>query len=134
MGVGQRVIRGGAHVGGVITVGQTAKMLAVLEPVYRALEIDFNPEAAIGLSDIDAAITPEVVISELINVLSEEGYAITQGTFASGVHRAAEALAPLHGPHRGANPARGLRQAQHSVGGAKVLIQNMDAGEPESEG
>lgn len=43
-GVGQRMIRGGAHVGVVIVVRDSAEVRRVLEPVYGALELEWRPE------------------------------------------------------------------------------------------
>ena len=44
MGVGQRLIRGGAHVGGVVVVSGGAQIRDVLVPVYAALGVDWRPE------------------------------------------------------------------------------------------
>lgn len=43
-GVGQRMIRGGAHVGVVIVVRGSAEVRRVLTPVYSALELEWRPE------------------------------------------------------------------------------------------
>ncbi len=43
MGVGQRVVRGAAHVGGVIVVNDHVSIRRVLEPVYEALDLVWNP-------------------------------------------------------------------------------------------
>jgi hypothetical protein len=47
--VGQRVIRGGAHVGGVLTVAQTELLRDTLAPIYEALDIEFQAETAGGI-------------------------------------------------------------------------------------
>ena len=44
MGVGQRLIRGAAHVGGVVVVSGGERIRDVLVPVYEALEVDWLPE------------------------------------------------------------------------------------------
>jgi lipoate-protein ligase A len=49
-GIGQRVIVGGAHVGAVIAVRGAGAINAVLEPVYEALELDFDPAATGSLA------------------------------------------------------------------------------------
>jgi lipoate-protein ligase A len=46
-GIGQRVIHGGAHVGTVVVVDDAESIRAVLEPVYAALELDWDP-ATVG--------------------------------------------------------------------------------------
>lgn len=43
-GVGQRMIRGGAHVGAVIVVRDSAEVKRVLSPVYEALDLAWQPE------------------------------------------------------------------------------------------
>jgi len=47
MGVGQRIVRGAAHVGGVVVVRHRSRVAAAVRGVYRALGYDFDP-AAIG--------------------------------------------------------------------------------------
>ena len=51
MGVGQRVVRGAAHTGGVIVVGGSARVRAVLAPVYAELGFPFAPESAGAIED-----------------------------------------------------------------------------------
>ena len=46
-GIGQRVIHGGAHVGTVVVVEDAESIRDVLEPVYAALELDWDP-ATVG--------------------------------------------------------------------------------------
>jgi octanoyl-[GcvH]:protein N-octanoyltransferase len=45
-GVGQRLIRGGAHVGAVVVAGGAERLRDVLVPVYRELGLDWDPETA----------------------------------------------------------------------------------------
>ncbi len=44
MGVGQRLVRGAAHVGGVVVAGGADRIREVLVPVYEALGIEWRPE------------------------------------------------------------------------------------------
>jgi lipoate-protein ligase A len=44
MGVGQRLVSGGAHVGGVIVVDGADRVNAVLAPVYAALRLSWRPD------------------------------------------------------------------------------------------
>jgi len=44
MGVGQRLVAGGVHVGGVVVVDRAADVRDVLVPVYAALGLDWRPE------------------------------------------------------------------------------------------
>ena len=61
MGVGQRLIRGAAHVGGVVVVSGGDRIRDVLIPVYDALGVDWRPqtvgsvERELGVADYDAA-------------------------------------------------------------------------------
>lgn len=69
VGIGQRMIRGGAHCGAVIVVSDSRLVRATLEPVYAALDLDWNPattgavEDEIGPTALDAV--EDAVIAEL---------------------------------------------------------------------
>ena len=45
-GIGQRVVGGGSHTGIVLVVEGEDRINAVLEPVYAALGLDWNPAAS----------------------------------------------------------------------------------------
>ena len=64
MGVGQRLAKHAAHVGGVIAVNRTDLLLAALVPVYRALDLEWRPGTAGSLSDV-RPVSNEAVIEEL---------------------------------------------------------------------
>jgi octanoyl-[GcvH]:protein N-octanoyltransferase len=51
VGVGQRVLLGAAHVGGVVVVGGSDRVRDVLVPVYEALGLDWDPSTAGSLED-----------------------------------------------------------------------------------
>jgi lipoate-protein ligase A len=51
MGVGQRLIQGAAHVGGVVVVGGGDRVRDVLTPVYRDLGLEWDPTTAGSLRD-----------------------------------------------------------------------------------
>jgi lipoate-protein ligase A len=51
MGVGQRLVRGAAHVGGVIVVGDAGRVRDVLVPVYDALGVPWDPETVGSIED-----------------------------------------------------------------------------------
>jgi lipoate-protein ligase A len=51
MGVGQRIVRGAAHVGGVLVVGESARVRDVLVPVYEALDLPFDPATTGAVED-----------------------------------------------------------------------------------
>ena len=69
-GIGQRMIRGGAHLGGVIVASGGREIARVLEPVYRALELDWDPATSGSVSEevgreVDPGEVEEAVIAEL---------------------------------------------------------------------
>lgn len=54
MGVGQRLVGGAAHVGGVVVVEGADRIVDVLTPVYRALDLTWDPGSAGSLrSEVD---------------------------------------------------------------------------------
>ncbi len=61
MGVGQRIVRGAAHVGGVIVVDASERVRDALVPVYGALGLDWRPETAGSVADEIGAISWEEV-------------------------------------------------------------------------
>jgi octanoyl-[GcvH]:protein N-octanoyltransferase len=69
-GIGQRMIRGGAHMGGVVVASGGREIARVLEPVYRALELDWDPATSGSVSDeigreVDAGEIEEALIGRL---------------------------------------------------------------------
>jgi lipoate-protein ligase A len=65
MGVGQRVIRGAAHVGGVLVVDGSARVRAVLEPVYAAMEFAWRPDTTGSIADEIGPISLDVVAAAI---------------------------------------------------------------------
>jgi lipoate-protein ligase A len=70
MGVGQRLIRRAAHVGGVIVVDDGHRVRDVLVPVYRALGIDWDPRTAGALADRSAGTGSEEVARAVLSKLA----------------------------------------------------------------
>jgi lipoate-protein ligase A len=128
MGVGQRVIRGGAHVGGVITVADTRRLREVLIPIYAALELEFRPETAGGIADIDPQLTAETLIEAIAEVLRGEGISLTAKHFDPAIEDEADTLRPFHTPDPAPDPsseARSLAKALTpplAAGHAKALL------------
>ncbi len=118
MGVGQRVIRGAAHVGGVVTVAETDRLREVLIPIYEALGLPLRPETAGGLADHAPGLTADDVIGALEAVLAAEGISLAPARFDPRIEAEAEALRAFHTP--GAPPASA--PALRAVAGAKALI------------
>jgi len=91
MGVGQRVVRGAAHVGGVIVVAGSGRVRAVLEPVYGALGLPFDPATAGAVEDEIGPVAPERVAEALLEELRRRGFGLAPapaGTFEALVARA----------------------------------------------
>lgn len=118
MGVGQRVIRGGAHVGGVVTIAQTDRLRDVLVPIYEALELELRPETAGGIADLEPGLTAEDVVAALAEVLTSEGISLSPSTFDPRIEAEAETLRAFHTPGSSAASAQGLR----ATAGTKVLV------------
>jgi lipoate-protein ligase A len=67
-GLGQRLISGAAHVGGVVVVSDSSSLREVLVPVYEALELEWDPGTAGSLED-DA---PGIGLEEVAGAIIEE--------------------------------------------------------------
>jgi octanoyl-[GcvH]:protein N-octanoyltransferase len=50
-GIGQRIIAGASHLGGVIVVGEASRVRDVLVPVYEALDLAWDPGTAGAVED-----------------------------------------------------------------------------------
>jgi lipoate-protein ligase A len=59
MGLGQRVVKGGAYVGGVVVVAGADRVREVLVPVYEALGLEWRPETTGSLDSESPGITWE---------------------------------------------------------------------------
>jgi octanoyl-[GcvH]:protein N-octanoyltransferase len=68
-GIGQRMIAGGAHIGAVVVADRGELVRAALEPVYSALELDWDPATAgsvasevegVDCGDVEAALIDEL--------------------------------------------------------------------------
>jgi octanoyl-[GcvH]:protein N-octanoyltransferase len=69
-GIGQRMIRGGAHMGGVVVASGGQEVARVLVPVYQALGLDWAPATSGSVSEelgreVDPGEVEEAVIAEL---------------------------------------------------------------------
>jgi octanoyl-[GcvH]:protein N-octanoyltransferase len=69
-GIGQRMIRGGAHMGGVVVASGGREIADVLVPVYEALELDWEPSTSGSVADelgreVDPGEVEEALIAEL---------------------------------------------------------------------
>jgi octanoyl-[GcvH]:protein N-octanoyltransferase len=69
-GIGQRMIRGGAHMGGVVVASGGRDVARALEPVYAALELEWDPATSGDVSAelgrvVDPGEIEEALIAEL---------------------------------------------------------------------
>jgi lipoate-protein ligase A len=97
MGVGQRLVRGAAHVGGVVVVDDGERIRDVLIPIYRALDIDWDPRTTGALADRAPGLDNEKVIKAIIASVSRR-YEVIAGTLPHGLVDAARGLLQEHLP------------------------------------
>ena len=69
-GIGQRMIRGGAHMGGVVVASGGDEIAGVLVPVYEALGLDWDPATSGSVAEelgreVDPGELEEALIAEL---------------------------------------------------------------------
>ena len=96
MGVGQRVIRGAAHVGGVIVVNDSAAVRDVLIPVYDALSVEWEPATTGSIEDeLGAPRDLDKVADVLIEEFAER-FTLREGVLPDATLAEAERLAPDH--------------------------------------
>jgi octanoyl-[GcvH]:protein N-octanoyltransferase len=72
VGIGQRLISGAAHTGVVIVVTGSSLLRDVLEPVYDALELDWDPETTGAVEDEVPGISREDVEEALLHELARQ--------------------------------------------------------------
>jgi lipoate-protein ligase A len=94
MGVGQRVIRGAAHVGGVVVVGGSDRVRAALGPVYAAMGVAWRPETAGSVADEIGPVTPDEVAAALDTELAARHELVRGGAAIDAALERADALEP----------------------------------------
>lgn len=100
MGVGQRIVRGAAHVGGVLVVGGSARVREALDPVYAALGLAYDPETVGSLEDEIGPISVEAVRDALLSELALEREIAQADLDGATLERAAELEAQHRVPSR----------------------------------
>ena len=70
-GIGQRMIKGSAHVGGVVVASGAEEIRNVLVPVYEALELDWAPETTGSAADeLGREVDPDEMIEAIVTELA----------------------------------------------------------------
>ena len=95
MGVGQRLVAGGSHLGGVVVVDGADRVNGVLIPVYRALGLQWRPEATGAVADEAPGATWERVV-EAIEAEYAELYELDPVELDPETLELARTLAPEH--------------------------------------
>lgn len=97
MGVGQRLVRGAAHVGGVVVVDDGERIRDVLIPVYRALGLDWDPRTCGALADRSPGLDKRKVSAAIIAAMARR-FELVPGDLPAAVVDQAWALVPDHLP------------------------------------
>jgi octanoyl-[GcvH]:protein N-octanoyltransferase len=100
MGVGQRLVSGGAHLGAVVVVEGAGRINAVLGPVYDALGLDWRPAATGAVAD-EAPGTTWQDVAGAIRAAYAERYELVPGEIDEETMALARRLAPEHLSPRG---------------------------------
>jgi octanoyl-[GcvH]:protein N-octanoyltransferase len=95
VGIGQRVIRGGAHLGVVVVVSEGERIRDVLVPVYEALHLDWDPDTTGSIADEVGSVTWEEVAAQ-IAVELESRYEVEQAGLDAETLALAARLEPQH--------------------------------------
>jgi octanoyl-[GcvH]:protein N-octanoyltransferase len=91
-GIGQRIIKGASHIGGVIVVAEAARVRDVLIPVFDALGLSWDPETT---GSIEEEIGP-VAFGDVTAAIRAELPPLQDGTLDDATLALAEALEPQH--------------------------------------
>ncbi|MCQ3804599.1 MAG: lipoate--protein ligase family protein [bacterium] len=97
MGVGQRLRRGVAHVGGVVVVYGREPINRVLTPVYRELSFPWDPAATGSLRSVRKDISTTEVAESLLGELASRA-TVSDGKLGAETLRLAQRLLPEHLP------------------------------------
>ena len=95
MGVGQRLARHAAHVGGVVVVNGSADLRDLLARVYAALALEWNPSTAGALADVVPGTTNEAVIDAILTELGTQA-TLVEGSLDEATIELAHQLAAEH--------------------------------------
>jgi octanoyl-[GcvH]:protein N-octanoyltransferase len=94
-GIGQKLIKGAGHLGGVLVVENGARVRGALVPVYQALGLEWNPSTASSVADEAAGITLDDAEAVLIEELGRT-YDVEEAPLDPKTVEIARRLAPEH--------------------------------------
>lgn len=94
MGVGQRLVAGAAHVGGVIVVDDLPLTRSILEHVYAALDLPWDPDTT-GTMAMFAEVSWEKAAAAVIRRFAQEADLVS-GTFTDTERELAASLSTQH--------------------------------------
>jgi len=96
MGVGQRLTRTAAQVGGMIVVNDSRSINEVLMPIYHLLDIPMDPRATGSVEDV-AGVDPETIAKRLTEAITD-GRRLVRATLDQATTDRALELRPDHIP------------------------------------
>jgi lipoate-protein ligase A len=94
-GIGQRVVKGGAHLGGVVVVTGAARLRDVLVPVYEALGLEWDP-ATVGSIEGELPGASVAAVEDALLGALEARHAVQEERLPPDVLAAAEELERIH--------------------------------------
>jgi lipoate-protein ligase A len=95
VGVGQRVLAGAAHVGGVVVVTGSNRIRDVLLPVYEALDLEWDPATVGSVNDEVPGTTMEQVERAILEAFAAR-FDLVDADVPEAVTELARELAPRH--------------------------------------
>ena len=96
-GIGQRLIKGGAHVGCVVVAAGSEELRRVLVPVYEALRIDWDPATVGSVEDVVGKVSIDEVAGAIRAALQRR-FELADANFDPVTLELAERLEPRHRP------------------------------------
>jgi octanoyl-[GcvH]:protein N-octanoyltransferase len=96
-GIGQRIVAGGSHTGVVLVVNGEERIREVLEPVYRALGLEWRPEVTGSVQAEDPALGWKRVAAALVDEYARD-YELVEAELDDETLALARTLAPEHRP------------------------------------
>lgn len=96
VGIGQRLIAGGAHLGSVTVVRSRDLVREALVPVYEALGLDWDPATAGSVEDELGSAELEAVEEAILRRWDADGYEIVPVELDQRTLELAEAIEPRH--------------------------------------